>query len=63
MAISRYLGSTSFMRSPSINSSPEERVSSPAIIRSVVDLPQPDGPSSTTNSPFSTCRFTSLAAW
>ena len=30
--------------------SPEEIGSSPAIIRRVVDLPQPDGPTSTTNS-------------
>jgi len=30
--------------------SPEVTSSSPAIIRSIVDLPQPDGPTSTTNS-------------
>jgi hypothetical protein len=31
--------------------------SKPAIICSVVVLPQPEGPSSETNSPFSTLRF------
>src|SRR4029434_11061977 len=31
--------------------SPDVMASSPAIIRSSVDLPQPDGPTNTTNSP------------
>jgi hypothetical protein len=31
--------------------SPPEMSSSPAIMRSVVDLPQPEGPTRTTNSP------------
>ena len=33
--------------------SPEVGASSPAIMRRSVDLPQPDGPTSTTNSPSS----------
>src|SRR3569623_2477851 len=33
-------------------------VSSPAIMRSKVDLPQPDGPTSTTNSPSTMSRST-----
>jgi hypothetical protein len=37
-------------RSP-IAISPEVMSSSPAIIRSAVDLPDPDGPTSTMNSP------------
>src|SRR5215218_3303919 len=36
--------------SPPIMMSPPVMSSSPAIIRSVVDFPQPDGPTSTTNS-------------
>ena len=41
---------------PSIDSVPDEIDSSPAIMRSVVVLPQPEGPSSTMNSP---CRTSS----
>src|SRR5450759_213141 len=36
---------------PPIKSSPEVMSSSPAIARSRVDFPQPDGPTKTTNSP------------
>src|SRR6201999_3492423 len=50
MAMSRSLGGTSLTRSPPIMISPSVMSSSPAIIRKVVDLPQPDGPTSTTNS-------------
>ena len=38
-------------RRPSMRISPAEISSSPAIMRSSVDLPQPEGPTSTTNSP------------
>ena len=50
MAMSRSLGSTSFISLPPMYSSPPEMSSRPAIIRSVVDLPQPEGPTSTMNS-------------
>ena len=50
MAISRSLGATSFMTFPPIFSSPSEISSSPAIIRKVVDFPQPEGPTKTINS-------------
>ena len=50
MAMSLSFGWTLFMSFPSIYSSPELISSSPAIIRSVVDFPQPDGPTSTMNS-------------
>src|SRR5262245_10402886 len=50
MAMPRLDGSTSFMRSPPISRSPEVIGSSPAIMRSSVDFPQPDGPTKTTNS-------------
>ena len=42
--------------SPSISICPEVKSSSPAIIRSSVDLPQPDGPTKTANSPSSIVR-------
>src|ERR1044071_8101112 len=48
--MSRSFGGTSLTTSPSTAISPALISSSPAIIRSVVDLPQPDGPTSTTNS-------------
>ena len=44
MAMSRSFGGTSLTTSPSIAISPPLISSSPAIIRSVVVLPQPDGP-------------------
>ncbi len=53
MAMSRSLAGTWFMTRPSIESSPEVMRSSPAIIRRMVDLPHPEGPSRTMNSPFS----------
>ncbi len=51
MAMLRSLGSRSFTTRPSIAISPEVMVSSPATMRSSVDLPQPEGPTITTNSP------------
>ena len=48
--------------SPSRTIWPWEGNSWPPIIRSVVVLPQPDGPSSTTYSPWSTWRLTSSTA-
>ena len=50
MATSLSFGSRSFTRLPSIKISPELASSNPAIIRIVVVLPQPDGPSRTRNS-------------
>ena len=48
--------------SPSSRMRPEVGSSSPAIMRKVVVLPQPDGPSSTKNSPFPTVRFERFTA-
>src|SRR5689334_3390993 len=45
------------MSSPPIVIRPALGVSKPAIIRSVVVLPQPDGPRNDTNSPFSAARL------
>ncbi len=62
IAMSRSLAGTSFIRAPSIDSVPDVIDSSPATMRSVVDLPQPEGPSSTMNSPSATSKLTSETA-
>src|SRR5918997_5113620 len=49
--MSRSRGASSFTRSPPMISSPSEMSSRPAIIRSAVDFPQPDGPTRIMNSP------------
>src|SRR4029079_16099261 len=52
-------GGTRVTSRPAIVTRPEETVSRPAIIRSSVDLPQPEGPSRAQNSPASTARLRS----
>src|SRR5258707_14118410 len=49
----------SLTRLSPISTSPLVIGSSPAMIRSKVDLPQPDGPTNTTNSWSAICRFKS----
>src|SRR6185437_15568003 len=49
--MSRSFGGTSLTTLPPIEMSPRVMFSSPAIIRSKVDLPQPEGPTRITNSP------------
>ena len=56
------MGARSLTRCPSICSSPEVMSSSPTIIRRVVDLPQPDGPTKIMNSPSAMSRLMSLTA-
>src|SRR5579863_3329592 len=56
----RLLGSRSLTRWLPISSSPSVMVSSPAIIRKRVDLPQPEGPTKTTNSLSAISRSTPL---
>src|SRR5689334_19490810 len=51
MATSRSFGGRLFTTRSPIRISPAVIFSRPAIIRSKVDLPQPDGPTRTTNSP------------
>ena len=51
MAMFRSFGSSLFTTRPPIAMSPPPMLSSPATMRSRVDLPQPDGPSMTRNSP------------
>ena len=62
MAISRSGGARSVTsRSPMVIV-PSVTSSKPAIIRSMVDFPQPDGPTSTMNSPSSMCNDRSSTA-
>jgi hypothetical protein len=60
--MSRSLGLSQVTSSPSKLITPSVTASSPEIIRSVVVLPQPEGPSRTTNSPSSMVRFIGLTA-
>ena len=60
--MSRSIGGRSLTTLSSIEISPEVMLSSPATMRRVVVLPQPDGPTSTTNSWSWMSRFTSLTA-
>ena len=62
MAMSRSFAGTALTTRSSMASRPDEIDSSPAIILSVVVLPQPDGPSSTKNSPSATVSDTSSTA-
>src|SRR3954470_2786829 len=63
MAMSRPCGSTSFTRRPPMRSSPVEMSSRPATMRTAVDLPQPERPTITRNSPSSTSIEGSWTAW
>src|SRR5919106_5975034 len=63
MAMSRSLGGRSSTSRSPMWISPAVISSSPATIRSVVDLPQPEGPTRTMNSLSRMCKFTSLTAW
>jgi len=62
MAMSRSRAGTSFITRSSMLTVPAVIGSSPAIMRSTDDLPQPEGPRSTTNSPSATVKETSLTA-
>ncbi len=61
MAMPRLEGATSLTTRPPISSWPEEIVSSPEMVRKRVDLPQPEGPTKTMNSPDLMSRFMSLS--
>ena len=63
--IRRCAGASDVTSRPSIRIRPSDGVSRPAIMRSVVDLPQPEGPSRTTSLPEGVAkemRSTALAA-
>ena len=51
------------MSLPSISTTPEEISSNPAMVRSSVVLPQPDGPSSEKNSPARIVALIPRSAW
>src|SRR5437762_11627902 len=61
--MSRSIGGNSLITVSSIRTRPEVMLSSPATMRRVVVLPQPEGPTSTTNSLSWISRFTSMTAW
>ncbi len=63
MAMSRLDGGTSLTTAFAISSVPEVIDSSPQIVRSRVDFPQPEGPTNTMNSPDLMSRLTSLRMW
>ena len=58
----RSLGGSLEMSLPSSRMSPDVGISKPAIIRSVVVFPQPEGPRKVTNSPRFTSRLKSSTA-
>src|SRR5947208_5673405 len=58
----RLAGSSAVTSRPSMKIFPSPTCSSPAISLSNVDFPQPDGPSSTTNLPFSARKLTASTA-
>src|SRR5262245_16221089 len=60
MAMPRCAGGRSLTTSPSKVMVPPVTSSRPAMRRSNVDFPQPEGPTTTTNSPEPMSRFTSL---
>src|SRR5215475_10857235 len=60
--MSRSLGGRSLTSRSPMRSSPDEMVSRPATMRRAVDLPHPDGPTSTRNSPSSMLRSMSITA-
>src|SRR4051812_30137060 len=63
MAMSRSFGGTLLTTRSPIAISPRLISSRPAIIRSKVDLPQPEGPTRTTNSPSGMLTETPCRTW
>ena len=63
MAMSRSAGSRLFTTRPPMLMVPSVISSSPATMRSSVDLPQPEGPTMTTNSPSFTSALTPWMTW
>ena len=63
MAMFRSAGSSSLTRRSPIRISPSVTLSSPATMRRSVDLPHPDGPTITMNSPSETAVSTPWIAW
>ena len=59
----RLLGGRRVMSRPPIRTSPVSGASNPATIRSMVVLPQPDGPSTASISPGGMDRLSGWSAW
>src|SRR5581483_6762366 len=62
MPVARRLGGIATVEAPSIRMSPPSGSSKPAMQRSAVDLPQPEGPSRQRNSPSATSSDIALTA-
>src|SRR5438552_3021729 len=62
MPTSRRYGGTRLMSSPPSSMTPSSCVVQPSIIRSIAVFPEPDGPSTVTNSPLSIARSTPTTA-
>ena len=60
--MSRSFGAMSFTTRPPMRTMPSLISSSPATIRRAVDLPEPDGPTSTMNSPSSISSVSEFTA-
>ena len=63
MPMLRWFGLRLTTSRPSMRMTPLVGVSKPATIRSVVVLPQPEGPRKETNSPSPTSRLKSRTTW
>ena len=63
MPMLRWFGLRSTTSRPSMRIVPWSGVSKPATMRSVVVLPQPDGPRNEMNSPCSMARLKSRTTW
>ncbi len=63
MPMLRWFGLRFTTSRPSMRIEPAVGVSKPATIRSVVVLPQPEGPRNETNSPCATSRSKSRTTW
>ena len=61
--MSRFFGGRSLTTEPATRTVPEVMSSRPAIMRSAVVFPQPEGPTKTTNSPSAMSRSRSLTAF
>src|SRR5262245_32817004 len=63
IAVGRRLASIASTEASPMRMSPDVGCSNPAIMRSTVDLPHPDGPRIHINSPSSTCKVTPSTAF
>ena len=62
MFVGRFSGPSRVTSTPAISTRPAEGSTKPAIIRSSVDFPQPEGPRMAQKSPWATSRSSGLTA-